>query len=340
MLKGKKRNVFLLGVSVFLVLAMSIFIFSGCKTSNNLQSQSNSSSASSQSQEKSTSTQNQSNESTTSSQNQTNSNLKFSNETLILTGSTTLLEVSQKWAEQFMKLYGGKVTVNGGGSGEGIAALLNGTTDLANASRSISQKELDKAKSLGLDVKEYEVLYDGICIVTSKNINIKELTTDQIADIYMGKITNWKDVGGPDAKIVAVARDTNSGTGEYFLEEIIQKGKTQKDNDYSPNCLRLQSNSDIVNQVANNDNSIGYIGIGYLKDAGNSVNTVAVKKGDKDAVLPSQQTVNDKSYPISRSLYIYANSNKMTDIAKAYLDFVLSPDGQALGEEAGFVKIK
>jgi phosphate transport system substrate-binding protein len=296
-----------------------LFVFTGCKTSSQ---QSETTSASE------------------SSTNQDNSNLKFGNQTLILTGSTTLLEVAQKWAEEFMKVNGGKITVNGGGSGEGIASLLNGTTDLANASRSIKQDEIDKAKSLGLDIKEYTVLYDGICIVISKNINVKELTTDQLADIYMGKITNWKEVGGPDVNIIAVARDTNSGTGEYFLEEIIQKGKTQKENDYSPNCLRLQSNGDVVNQVANNDNTIGYIGIGYLKDAGNTVNTVAVKKGDKEAVIPTAQSVADKTYPISRALYIYANTKNMPAIAQAYIDFVLSNDGQKIGEVTGFVKVQ
>jgi phosphate transport system substrate-binding protein len=296
-----------------------LFVFTGCKTSSQ---QSETTSASE------------------SSTNQDNSNLKFGNQTLILTGSTTLLEVAQKWAEEFMKVNGGKITVNGGGSGEGIASLLNGTTDLANASRSIKQDEIDKAKSLGLDIKEYTVLYDGICIVISKNINVKELTTDQLADIYMGKITNWKEVGGPDVNIIAVARDTNSGTGEYFLEEIIQKGKTQKENDYSPNCLRLQSNGDVVNQVANNDNTIGYIGIGYLKDAGNTVNTVAVKKGDKEAVIPTAQSVADKTYPISRALYIYANTKNMPAIAQAYIDFVLSNDGQKIGEATGFVKVQ
>jgi len=239
-----------------------------------------------------------------------------------------------------MKANGGKITVNGGGSGEGIASLLNGTTDLANSSRSIKKEEMDKAAESGMDIKEFTVLYDGICIVTSKNISIKELTTDQLADIYMAKITNWKEVGGPDANIVLAARDSNSGTGEYFLQEIIQKGQTQKENDYSPNSLRLQSNSDVVNQVANNDNTIGYIGIGYLKDAGDTVNTIAVKKGDKAAVLPTIATVADKSYPISRGLYIYGNTKKMSAIAQAYIDFVLSPEGQTLGEEAGFVKVK
>jgi phosphate transport system substrate-binding protein len=240
-----------------------------------------------------------------------------------------------------MKVNGGEVNLSGEGSGVGIAALLNGTTDLANSSRPMKQEELDKGAQSGLDIKEYKVLWDGISIVTSKNITVKELTTDQLADIYMGKITNWKEVGGPDANIVAVARDTSSGTGTYFLEEIIQKGSQKiKENDYGSSILRIQSTSDIVNQVATNDNTIGYIGIGYLKDAGDTVNTIAIKKGDAAAVLPTTETIADKSYPISRELFIYGNSKTMSEIAQAYIDFVLNPAGQALGEEAGFVKIK
>ena len=269
------------------------------------------------------------------------SGLQFSNETLVLTGSTTLLEVSQKWAEEFMKKNGGKITVNGGGSGEGISSLLNGTTDLANSSRSIKKEEQDKADSIGMEIKENEVLIDGICMIVSKNIDIKELTLDQLADIYMGNITNWEQLGGIDADIVAAARDTNSGTGEYFLQRVIQKDGTQKDNDYTPFCLRLQSSGDVVNQVAGNDNTIGYIGVGYLKDAGSTVNVVSVKVDiNSSAVSPSIETILEKTYPISRGLYIYSNNSKMSEIAKSYIAFVLSPEGQKIGEGAGFVKVQ
>ena len=264
---------------------------------------------------------------------------KFTEETLTLTGSTTLLEVAQMWAESFMNSNGGKITVNGGGSGEGIASLLNGTTDLANASRQMKEDEYAAAESNGQDIKEYIVLYDGICVITSKNIDVKELSIDQLSDIFTGKISNWSEVGGPDADIVAAARDTNSGTGEYFLERVVQKDKTEKDNDYSDMCLRLQSNSDVVNQVAGNENTIGYIGIGYLKSAGENVNLVGVKDGGS-AILPSVETVADKSYPISRDLYIYGDTSTMTEIANAFMEFVLSAEGQALGEEAGFVGVK
>jgi phosphate transport system substrate-binding protein len=312
----KRKSIMFAGL--VLVLSLSISILAGCSA--------NSTSGSTQ---------------TTKSTEAAGSNLKFADNSLVLTGSTTLLEVSQKWAEEFMKKNGGKITVNGGGSGEGISALLNGTTDLANSSRTIKKEEQDKAASTGIEIKEYEVLFDGICMVVSKNIDVKELTLNQLADIYMGNITNWKQLGGIDADIVAAARDTNSGTGEYFLQKVIQKDQKEKGNDYSPKCLRLQSSSDVVNQVAQNDNTIGYVGVGYLKDAGSSVNVISIKVDDSSAaVSPSIETISDKTYPIARGLYIYSNNTKITEIAKAYIDFVLSQEGQKIGEDSGFVKVK
>jgi phosphate transport system substrate-binding protein len=267
--------------------------------------------------------------------------VKFTNEKLILSGSTTLLEVSQLWTEAFMKQFGGEVTINGGGSGVGITDLINGTTDLANSSRSITDDEKTKAQSVGEDIKEYKVLIDGICIVTSKNINVSELTINQLSDIYTGKITNWNQVGGLDAQIVVIARDSSSGTGEYFLQKVVQLDGKAKSNDYNENDLRLQSNADVVNQIETNSNAIGYIGIGYLKDAGDKVNLIKVKiSADSQAIAPTAETVANFSYPISRYCYIYANANKLSKIAQAYLDFVLSADGQNIAEQAGFVKVK
>jgi phosphate transport system substrate-binding protein len=268
-------------------------------------------------------------------------NVKFANEKLMISGSTTLLEVSQFWAEAFMEKFGGEVTLSGGGSGVGISDLINGTTDLANSSRAIKDDEKTKAQSAGEDIKEYKVVIDGICIVTSKNITIPELTIDQLSGIYTGKITNWNQVGGPDAQITAIARDSSSGTGEYFLQKVVQLDGKTKTNDYSQNTLRLQSNADVINQVETNDNSVGYIGMGYLKDAGDKVNMVKVKLSENTpAIAPTIETVSDFSYPIARYCYIYANTNKVSGIAKAYLDFVLSPDGQNIAVEAGFVKVK
>ena len=318
MIRTGKRSLVSVAIVALLIIALGMTVLTGCNPTSSAGISSSSE--------------------TTKASDKASSNLKFGDQQLVLTGSTTLLEVSQKWAEEFMKKNGGKITVNGGGSGEGVSALLNGTTDLANSSRSIKKEEQDKAASSGIEIKEYEVLFDGICMVVSKNINVKELTFKQLADIYMGNITNWKQVGGIDANIVAAARDTNSGTGEYFLQAVIQKDN--KENDYSPNCLRLQSSSDVVNQVAGNENTIGYIGVGYLKDAGSTVNVVSIKVDDSSAaVSPSIETISDKSYPIARGLFIYSDNAKMSEIAKAYINFVLSQEGQKIGEDSGFVKI-
>jgi phosphate transport system substrate-binding protein len=266
--------------------------------------------------------------------------MNFEGKKLTISGSTTLLEVSQLWAEAFMAKYGGEITVNGGGSGVGIADLINDTNDIANSSRKIKSSELDKAKAAGEDIKEYMVLYDGICIVTSKNIVIPELTLDQLSNIYIGNYSNWKDVGGPDAPIVALGRDSNSGTGEFFLQKVVQLNQTNT-NDYGDNVLRLQSNADVTNQVIANSNCIGYIGMGYLQDAGDKVNLVKVKFAkDTPAIAPTKQTVGDKTYPISRDTYNYVNSKKFSEIAKAYIAFILSPEGQQIGEKAGFVAVK
>ena len=251
-----------------------------------------------------------------------------------------MLEVAQAWAEAFMNKFGGEVTVNGGGSGVGISDLLNGTNDIANSSRQIKSAELAKAKAAGKDVKEYKVLIDGICVVTSKNINIPELTLNQLADIYVGNITNWKDVGGPDAQILLLARDSNSGTGEFFLQKVVQLGQTNT-NDYSPNALRLQSNADVTAQVEGNNNAIGYIGMGYLKDAGNKVNLVKVKfDANSPAIAPTTQTVANFTYPISRYCYNYVNTKKLSKIAQSYINFILSAEGQNIAVQAGFVKVK
>jgi len=265
----------------------------------------------------------------------------FNGKSLVISGSTTLLEVSEAWADAFMTGYGGEITVNGGGSGVGIADMINGTNDIANSSRKIKDEEAEQAEAAGIDVKEYTVLYDGIVIITSKNIVVAELTVSQLSDIYTGKITNWKDVGGADKDIVAVARDSASGTGEYFLEEIVQLGKTMEDNDYADIVLRLQSNADVANQVSGNDNCIGFIGLGYVDSVTGKANVAKVREdGAGEAIEPNLTTVGDKSYPIARDLFVYADGNRMSDFTIAFVDFIFSEKGQAIGNELGFVAVK
>ena len=266
---------------------------------------------------------------------------QFSNEGLIVGGSTTMLEVSNMWAETFMEKNGGKITVNGGGSGEGIKSLTDRTADIANSSRAMKEEEKKNASGNGVDVKEYPVLWDGIAIVVSNNVTVNEITFEQLSKIYKGEITNWNEIGGQDGLIVAAARDSSSGTGEYFLQEIVRLGSKDSQDDYSDKCLLLQTNADMTTQVSGNENIIGYIGLGYLKLAGDSLKALKVKaKSNPVPVAPSIDTVKDKSYPISRKLYVYADMNDFTKIAQAFIEFILSPDGQNIGAEAGFVPVK
>lgn len=264
--------------------------------------------------------------------NRTGNSLPYNSRELVISGSTTLLQVSEAWASAFMEEYGGTVIVNGGGSGGGIADMINTINDIANASRQIKEEELEAAKNVGLDVQEYTILYDGIAIIVSNNITVDVLTIEELSGIYTGKITSWQDAGGINEDIVVVARDSSSGTGEYFLEEIVQLAKTMEDNDYTENALRLQSNADVVNQIKNNDNAIGYIGLGYLD---RSLKTVKI-----EGVEPSVETVKDGSYPISRGLYVYTPHKELKPIAQAYIDFILSDKGQEIGMEQGFVPVK
>ena len=257
--------------------------------------------------------------------------LPYDGQELVVSGSTTLLQVSEAWAFAFMEKFGGTIIVNGGGSGSGIADLINGVSELANSSREIKDEELEAAKAAGLDVQEYLVLFDGIAVIVSSNVPVEDLTIEQLSKIYTGEITNWKDVSGDDTEIIITARDSSSGTGEYFLEEVIQLGKTMEDNDYSNMALRLQSNADIVNQIKENDNAIGYIGLGYLEQ---SLKIVKV-----EGIEPSIDTVKDASYPISRGLYVYAPDKDLTEIGQAYINFILSDEGQDIGLEEGFVSL-
>ena len=312
------NKILLMAISLLAVLFLATIIFTGCKT-----------------------TATQVTDTSKASDEANSSSSKFNGQELVVSGSTTLLEVANAWAEDFMAKFGGSITINGGGSGEGIKSLIDGTTDLANASRSMKDSEKQEAASKGIDLKEYIVLWDGIAVIVSKNVNVSELTFDQLSKIYKGEITNWKDVGGADAEIIAAARESSSGTGEYFLENIVRLGNKESQDEYSDKCLLLQTNADMVAQVSGNENIIGYVGLGYLKEAGDTVNAVKIKKdSSSSAVSPSVETVTDRSYPISRELYVYADGNKMTELAQAYLDFILSADGQQIGIDAGFVPVK
>lgn len=253
-------------------------------------------------------------------------------------GSDTIVNLALAWAEQYQADHAEvRISVTGGGSGTGIAALVNGTVDLANASRQIKQEEIAEAQSRGIDPVEFVIARDAIAVIVNPENPVSELTLQQISDIYSGRITNWLEVGGEDRPIVRLSRETNSGTHVYFLETVLRMGDSESKTLFSMDTLLLPSSEGIIYEVRQNPNAIGYDGLGYVPD---DLKTIAIAKTPGEPyVLPSADTVNDGSYPIARDLYMYT-AGQPTGVVRAYLDWILSPVAQAIVTELGFVPIK
>ena len=260
--------------------------------------------------------------------------------TFNIIGSNTVTPLSSVWAEEFMKMHSKvNIAVSGPGSGAGIAALINGTTDICQASRKIKSKEIDQAKANDVDPYEIQVATDALSVVVHPSNPVSELTIAQLSAIYTNQITNWKEVGGNDAPIVAISRDTNSGTHVFFKEHVVQmKGLPTEDKslEYGPKVLFLPSTEEGVSEVARNPNTIFYPGLGYVTD---EVKPLAIKKTtDASAVLPSVETALDGTYPIARPLLYYTNG-KPEGVIKAFIDYCLSPQGQQKVTEVGYVPL-
>jgi len=253
-------------------------------------------------------------------------------------GSDTMVNFALAWAERYQALRPDvRISVTGGGSGTGIAALLNGTVDLANASRRIKDEEIATAQAKGIQPLEHVIARDAIAVIVNANNPVSELTLQQIADIYSGKITNWKELGGEDRPIVKLSRETNSGTHVYFLETVLRLGRSDDKTLFATNTLLLPSSEGIVAEVRHNPNAIGYDGLGYVP---HDVKMIAIaKEAGGEYVLPSIETVNDKRYPIARDLYIYTNGEP-TGIVKEYLDWILSAEAQEIVAKLGFVPVE
>jgi len=252
-------------------------------------------------------------------------------------GSDTIVNLALAWAERYQGEYPDvRISVTGGGSGTGIAALLNGTVDIANASRPIKSEEIEDAQSKGFNPIEFIIAGDAIAVIVHPDNPVSELTLEQISDIYSGKISNWSEVGGEDRPIVRLSRETNSGTHVYFLENVLRLGQKENKTLFSTDTLLLPSSEGIINEVRQNPNAIGYDGLGYVPDDLKMI-AIATTAGEP-YVLPSIQSVNDKTYPIARDLYMYT-SCQPTGAIKDYLDWILSPDAQEIVAELGFVPI-
>ncbi len=262
----------------------------------------------------------------------------FKDKELVIQGSDTLLEVSMYWVENFSKDYPSvNVSITGGGSGTGIAALINKTVDLATASRSIKDSEINIAKDKGIDIKEFIVAWDGISIVINNSNPVSELSIEQVSKIYTGEIINWEEVGGEGGEILVISRDSSSGTFGYFKKRVVQLNGTVKGNNYTQKSLYLASNVSIREEVSINKNAIGYIGLGYLDDSVKAVNIMG--EDTTEAVKPSIENVQNGSYPISRQLFIYISDKDLTDLGEAFREYVTSREGQAIARGIGFVPI-
>lgn len=255
-------------------------------------------------------------------------------------GSNTVTPLSSVWAEEFMEAYPDvSIAVSGPGSGVGIAALINGTTDICQASRKIKQSEIDQAEANGVEPYEIQVATDALSVVVHPSNPVSELTIVQLSAIYTGVLSNWNEVGGDDVEIVAIARDTNSGTHVFFKEQVVQmKGLLTEDEslEYGGDVLMLPSTEEGIGQVADNPNAIFYPGLGYVTE---EVKPLAIKQtADSTGVLPSVQTALDGTYPIARPLLFYTDGEP-TGVIKDFIDYCLSSEGQEKVIEVGYVPL-
>lgn len=253
-------------------------------------------------------------------------------------GSDTMVNLVQAWAEKFMeKKPEVFVAVTGGGSGTGIASLINGTCDIASCSRDIKEKERALARARGINPYEIKVALDGLAVIVNPQNPVNKLTIDELADIFTGRITDWRQIGGSEGKIVILSREVNSGTHVYFKEHILRKGISDSKEEFSPMALLLPSSQSIADEISQNKYTIGYYGMGYISPKQKPVSVA--KDKNSEYIYPNIENVVNGKYPISRPLFIYTNGEPEGAI-KVFIDFILSQEGQDIVLETDFVPIK
>lgn len=253
-------------------------------------------------------------------------------------GSDTMVNLVQSWAEKYMQDNPDYfIAVTGGGSGTGFASLISGTCDIAMTSRNIKEKEISLAKQKGINPYEIIVALDGLAVVVHPSNPVDKLTIDQLAQIFSGKITNWKEVGGIDAKIVILSREVNSGTHVYFKEHILRKGDPNSKEEFASSALLLPSSQAIADEVSGNPASIGYYGMGYISPKQKPISVAMDEKSEYES--PILENVTNGKYPISRPLFLYTNGEPK-DSVKYFIDFALSKEGQKIVLDTDFVPIK
>ncbi|MFZ1730114.1 MAG: phosphate ABC transporter substrate-binding protein [Bacteroidota bacterium] len=260
-----------------------------------------------------------------------------STKSLQIKGSDTMVNLGQAWAEEYMKTHPGiSIAVTGGGSGTGITAMINNTCDIAEVSREMKQVEIDMAIKKGFTPTKFVTALDGLAIIVHPSNPVSQLRIDQIGEIFRGRITNWNQVGGKDAKIVLLSREVNSGTHVYFKEHVLRNGKAEGKEEFSPDALLLPSSQAISDEVMQNVNAIGYLGMGYVSSKDKAISVA--KDAASPFIAPTIESVSDNSYPISRPLIMYAKGTPK-GLTKDFLDFVHSPAGQAIVKKLDFVPI-
>lgn len=251
---------------------------------------------------------------------------------LVIKGSDTMVHLASTWAEKFMQIRpGSEVSVTGGGSGTGIAALINGTTNICAASRDIKEKELKIAQQKGVDPVGVVVARDAITVIVNPSNPVSELTVEQIGKIFSGVYSRWSEVGGDDQPIIVLSRESSSGTFVFFQEHVLNKA------DYTRNARFLPGTSAVVQAIENDKLAIGYVGLGFAAEANDKVKALLVKEDvNKAAVASSEETVTSGEYSIARPLYFYTNGQP-GGLVKEFIDFCLSVDGKKIVRETGYV---
>ena len=252
--------------------------------------------------------------------------------TVTIKGSDTMVILGQRWAEEYMKSHPGTVIqVTGGGSGTGIAALINGSTDIAEASRPMKPEEKDSVKDKqGKDVVEIPVAQDGVALYVHASNPLKSITLEQAKAVYTGKLTQWSELGVKAGPIIVYGRENNSGTYAYFKEHVLGK------EDFAPEVLSLPGTAAVINAISKDSNAIGYGGVAY----GKGIRELPVAKDDKSpAVAPTMKNVMDGSYPISRTLYFYT-AGKPEGEMKRFIDWTLGAQGQKICEQVGYYPLR
>lgn len=253
-------------------------------------------------------------------------------------GSDTMVNLAQSWAEKYMEDNpGGFIAVTGGGSGTGLSSLISGTCDIAMSSRNIKDKEIALAKQKGINPYEIKAALDGLAVVVNPQNPVSRLTLDQLAGIFTGKISNWKEVGGKDQKIVILSREVNSGTHVYFKEHVLRKNSPDGREEFATQALLLSSSQAIADEVAGNPSAIGYYGMGYISPKQKAVSVA--KDSKSEYVSPTIDNVLSGKYPISRPLFLYTNGEPQ-GLVKKFIDYDLSKEGQDIVVQTDFVPVK